>query len=171
MAHSAETRTRVRTAYVRQRLDLKTAAAAHGVGYGTARRWRAEAEEAGDDWDRARAAARMADGCLGDLTYEVLEQFALLFQATIEELRAPVAEGDEPRNPIATAEALAKLADAYTKTVKAAGKVDGKMAELSVALRTLELFTAYLRERRPELLGVFADVLEPFGARLSEEFS
>lgn len=169
MAHTPETKNKVRTLYVRQRLPLTDAAAAAGVSYHTARGWKKKAEQQGDDWDRARSASRLAEGGLGDLTHEVIEQFALLFQATIEQLRSEPVEG-ESRDPIQTAEALAKLADAYTKTVRAAGATDPKLARLSIALEVLELQGRFITERFPDDLERFTLILEQFGAYLSSEF-
>lgn len=163
--HPQETRAKLRRCYVYERLPLAAAAEQAGVTYGTARRWKKAAQDTGDDWDRARSAARMAEGGVGDLTHRVIEDFALLFESTIQSLKAR----DDP-NPIATAEALSRLADAYNKTMRAAGQADPKIAELSVALKVLEELTAYIRERWPQHLPVFAQILEPFGQRLSEVF-
>lgn len=165
MAHAAAVRDKVRGAYVYERLPLEEAAKRAGVSYNTARAWKAKAREAGDDWDRARGAARMAAGGLGDLTGRVIEDISLLYQSTVEKLKT-----DADLDPIEASEAIARLSDALTKTLKAAGAIDPKIAKLSIAMQTLEEFGRYLRERAPEALPHFAQHLEPFGQRLSEVF-
>ena len=164
MAHRAETRDAVRRYYVHERLPLRAAADKAGVSYHTARQWKQKARDCGDDWDKARVASRMVAGGLGDITPQVLEDFILLFQATVEQIK----DGDIPA--IQKAEAISRLSDAYTKTMKAAGGGDQKIAKLAVALQVLEELAKYIRDQYPEHLETFALILEPFGARVSEVF-
>ncbi len=161
MAHPPETRQAVRSAYIYDRLSLEAAAERAGVSYNTVRAWKKKAKEDGDDWDRARNAARLASGGLGDMTQQVLEDFAILFSATMDEIKHGEFSGLEK------AEALSRLSDAYTKTMKAAGAGDQKFAKLSVALEVLEHLIEYVRSDRPEAAPVLLDILEPFGERLS----
>ena len=164
MAHSKETVTAIRGAYVHERLDLKGAAAKQNVSYATARAWKKKALDSGDDWDKARAASRQASGGLGDMTAELLEDLALLFQATVEEVR----KDDSP--PLKKAEALSRMADAYTKTMKAAGAGDSKMNRLTIALETLKVLAQFIAERFPEQLEPFVVILEQFDSRAAEVF-
>jgi len=164
MAHPKETKIAVRRSYVFDRLGLEAAAENHGVSYHTARAWKKKSAQNGDDWDSARTASRMASGNLGDITNEVLEEFALLFQSTIEDLKT------EGIDPLKKAEAISRLSDAYTKTMKAAGGGNAKLAELSIAYKMLDELSKFIREEYPEQLGTFALILEPFGAKISELF-
>jgi hypothetical protein len=164
MAHKPETRTAVRRSYVYERLPLETAAAKHSVPYSTTRIWKRKDKAKGDDWDKARAASRMASGGLGDITAELLEDFALLFQSTIAEIK----EGDY--DGLKKAEALSRLSDAYTKTMKAAAGGDPKIAKLAIALEVLEELAAFIKAHYPAQLETFAVILEPFGKRVSEVF-
>lgn len=165
MAHSLETRQSVRRSYVVERLPLEHAAEKNGVSYHTSRAWKKAAKESGDDWDKARAAARMAAGSLGDITAQVLEDFALLFQTTLDEIKGY--DGD----PFRKAEAISRLSDAYAKTMKAAGAGNVQLAELAIALKVLEELAKFLRENYPEQLETFTEILGPFGQRLSEVFA
>ena len=165
MAHRQAKRIAVRRGYVQQRLPLSEAARQAGVAAGTARTWKRKARLEGDDWDRARAAARMAEGGLGTITERVLNDFSILFTSTMASLR------DHDGDPIETARALATLSDAYAKTVKAAGGVDPRLARLSIALETLERLGGYVREHRPDLALSLIEVLEPFGSELSAQWS
>jgi len=164
MAHSPETRAAVRRSYVYDRLPLETAAARHGVGYNSARRWKRSAQGSGDDWDRARAASRMASGGLGEVTNQVLEDFAHLFQSTMEEIKQGEHDG------IAKAEALSRLSDAYTKTMAAAAKGSPEIARLAVALDVIERFSKYVRDHYPEHAEALITVLEPFGEEIAEAY-
>lgn len=164
MAHAPETRNAVRGSYVYEHLPLEQAAEKHGVSYNTARTWKKRANLKGDNWDKARAAKRMADGGLGDITAQLLENFALLFTATVDEIT------DGEYDGLKKAEALSRLSDAYTKTMKAAGGGDARIAKLSVALEVLDLLAMFIRENYPGDLERFASILEPFGAKVSEAF-
>ena len=164
MAHPASTREAVRRAYVTDRAPLAEAARRGAVSVATARAWKRTARDAGDDWDRAREARRLAEGGLGSVTERVLSDFSVLFTSTMDSLRTAGGE------PVEVARAIAMLADAYAKTVKAAGGVDPRLARLSIALETLERLGHYLREHRPEAVPVLLGVLEPFGATLSAEW-
>jgi hypothetical protein len=162
MAYRPEQRQAVRRAYIYDRLTLTAAAERHGVPYQTVRRWKSESEAAGDCWEKARAASRMAAGGLGDITTQVLEDFSRLFQSTIQQLE----QGEV--DPVDKAESIARLADAYTKTMKAAGTAEPKVAKLAIAMQVIEEFAKFIRERNPDLLAPFTAVLEPFGVRIAE---
>lgn len=164
MAHKEELVIAVRGSYVYERLNLTAAASEHDVNYQTARRWKAKAKTNGDDWDKARAAARVASGGLGDITQQLIEDFGFLFQKTIEEVKKSDAD------PIKKAEAMSRLADAYTKTMKAASSGSPKINELAVALRTIKEFSKFVREKSPEDIERFALLLDPFGQRIGEVF-
>jgi len=164
MAHAPEVRAAVRRSYVAERLPLEAAADKHKVSYHTARNWKNRARQDGDDWDRARAASRMAAGGLGDLTTQVLEDFALLFQSTMEQIK----EGEFAA--LDKAEALSRLSDAYTKTVKAAGGSDGRIAKLAIALEVLEKLVVYVQQHYPQHAHHLLEVLEPFGGELNQVY-
>jgi hypothetical protein len=160
--HPPERRDAVRAAYVHQRQPLEAAAKIGGVAYQTARQWKRAAKAQGADWDRARGAARMASGGLGDLTAQVLEDFAILFSTTMEQLKSPGVD------PLDRAEAMSRLSDSYVKVVKAAGNASPPLAELSVAMRVLSELSTYIRDNHPGDLPRFAAILEPFGQRLAQ---
>lgn len=164
MAYPQETRDKLRAAYVYDRLPLQAAAQRVGVQYATAKRWKTDAEELGDHWDRARNAARMAAGGLGDLTSRVIEDFVLLFESTIDDLK----KLEEP-NPMLVADAIARLADSYVKVMKAAGGGDRKLSELATAMKVLQSLTEFIRKHHPTDLLKFIEILEPFGQTLSTE--
>lgn len=164
MAHAESTRLAVRGGYVQRRLTLSEAARQARVSAATARTWKRQAKLAGDNWDTARQAARLAEGGLGGITERVLADFSALFAGTMDHLNR------HPTNPIETAQAMATLSDAYAKTVKAAGCADPKLARYAIALDALKLFAEFARQRNPKLLPDLAALLEPFGAHLAREW-
>ncbi|MGB1238761.1 MAG: DUF1804 family protein [Pseudomonadales bacterium] len=164
MAYSEETKRNVRAAYIYNSHSLKAAAAANEVPYETARSWKRKAEGSGDDWDNARAAARISQGGIKALTTEIIEEFALLFQATIEQVK------NADVKPLEKAEAISRLSDAYSKTVKAAGASNPELSRLSVAMDVLRLLAEFIKSEHPKHLDAFLDILEPFGEVVSREF-
>lgn len=164
MAHAETTRLAVRGGYVHRGLTLSEAARQAGVSDATARTWKRQAKLAGDHWDTARQAARLAEGGLGTITERVLAEFSKLFEHTIDDLRR------SPASPLDVAKAMATLSDAYQKTVKAAGCVDPKLAELGIALDAIKKFSEFVKKHDPEILPRIAAQLEPFGAHLAQEW-
>lgn len=163
MAHSQETRAAVRSAYVHQFQSLPQAAEQTAVPYDTARTWKRKAKADGDDWDKARDAARLAEGGLGDLTKLVLADFTAQFRTTMDNLRA------EPGDPLEAAQALTRMADSYVKMVGAAAKAEPAITRQGIALEVLRLLAEFIRQHRPDLMAGFAEILEPFGAHLQKE--
>jgi hypothetical protein len=166
MAHPPETRAAVRAAYIYQRLPLPECAAQAKVSEGVVRSWKRAAYAGGDDWDAARAAAALSrEGQLAVAT-AVLEDFVVLFRSATGRLK----DGGG-LDPIEGAKTLAMLADSYSKMMSAAGKVSTPINRLSVALETLRELAKYISVERPDSLAVFAELLEGFGARLTETLS
>lgn len=143
-------------------MSLQQAAEFNDVNYQTARTWKKKSLEDGDDWDKARAASRMAGGAIGDMTAEVLEDFAVLFQSTISEVK------DGEYTALQKAEVISRLSDAYTKTMKAAGGANPRIAKLAVAMQVIEEFAGYIRKNSPQDLQRFVALLEPFGQHISK---
>lgn len=165
MAHPAAKRTELRRAYVVDRQPMRAAAQAVGVGYETARSWKREAAERGDDWDRARQAQEIGEAGVGELTRVVLEEFVPLFRSTITAIRS------DKLDAIDKAEAICRLSDAYAKTVKASGAVDPSIAKLAWSMDVLKLFAQFTAEHYPQHNNALLELLEPFGEHLAEAYS
>lgn len=165
MAHSQKTKRKVRSEYVKG-MPLKAAAALHNVPYGTARTWKEAAKRDGDDWDVARAALRLSDSGVKELTSEIIEDFVHLFKSTIIAVKE-----DEALSPLQKADILAKLSDSYQKTIKAAGSSNPSLSKLAIAMDVLKKQLDFIRDKFPEYTTAFMDILEPFGEYLSHEFS
>lgn len=165
MAHGPEMRGALRAAYIYDMQSMEAAATRLKIAFATAARWKRDAKVAGDDWDKARAAARLAGQGADNVTREVLEDFVILFQSTIAQLK------NDPAVPaLDKAEALSRLSDAYYKTMRATAANNPKLNKLAVAMEVLQLQIKFIREEHPQLIESLLDVLEGFGVRITEVF-
>lgn len=165
MAYSDETKRELRGCYVHKGMSLKAAADLCNVPYETTRSWKRKAAAEGDDWDTARAAARMSQSGVKALTAEIIEEFCLLFQSTITEIKEA-----KKISPLQKAESISRLSDAYTKTVKAAGSSNPELSKLAVAMDVLERQAEFIRTEYPDHMDFFLEILAPFGEVIGREF-
>ena len=167
MAKGPEAKAAVRAAYVHRKLPI--AQCVKGlrpkVAPDTARRWKAEARAAGDDWDRARAASHLAGQGAEAVTQAVLEDFVTLFQSTLTQLKT-----DEKIAALDKAEAISRMSDAYHKTMAAVTRGNGKLSKLAVAMETVEKLASFVQTRFPRHATAFLEILEPFGEELSKVY-
>lgn len=163
MAHKQEIRDGARSAYVYEALTLDVIAQRVGVSVGTISRWKRDAILCGDDWDRARAAVRLSGKGSEAVTQAVLEDFVLLFQSTLTDLKA-----DRDIQPLAKAEVISRLSDAYNKTMSAIAKSNPRLNKLAVAMEVLQHQAKFIREDYPHLVEGFLEMLEAFGRTLSK---
>ncbi len=165
MAHTPERRARLRTLFIHEGLGLEAAAERLGLSPRTATRWRKEAFAEGDDWERARAASHLAGEGAEAVTRAVLEEFLTLFQTTMQD-----GKGADLK-PLEKAEAMSRLADAYTKTVRAIQKSAPELSRLAVAGEVLQLLARFIQQRFPQHASALVEVLEPFGEELSRSYA
>ncbi len=165
MAHPPEIRQRLRQAYVYDRLSLEMAAERVGVGLATARRWKTAAETEGDDWERARSAASLSTAGAGAIAQIVLQDFMALHQSvTAEVMDLP------PANALAKAEAMSRLADAFTKTMNAVAKAAPDLHRFAVATELLQELAVFVADRYPQHAAAVAEVLEPFALTVAKRY-
>lgn len=165
MAYSPQTINQARSAYVYEALKLEVIAGRFNVPRSTVTRWKKAALENGDDWDRARAAARLSGQGAEAVITAVLEDFMLMFQSTLDDVKKA---GDI--KPLERAEIISRLSDAFTKTINAAAKGSPKLNKLSVAMEVLQLLVKHIQNERPDLVEQFSGVLGGFGEKLAGEF-
>ena len=165
MAYDPSTRHKVRAKYV-QGQPLASAATAHKVPYNTARNWKRQASDAGDDWDVARNAKRLTQGSVADMTGQILADLAEQFEATIKAMREA-----KDLKPQAKADMLLKLSDGYVKTMAAAGRGNPKLNRLAVAMDVLKELAGFIATDHPKLRSAFLEVAENFGPTLAAKFS
>lgn len=163
MAHSQETRDKVRQLYI-EGMPLNGAAVTCGVSYDTARDWKTRAQAKGDDWDTARAAYRISEQGIDDLNQQLVEDFARQVITTTREL-------EEAKIPAADkATMLAQLADAYAKFSKSFARLNPQFSGLSVSLDTLKTLAEYLKKHDAPALRVLQPHLEEVGAILGKRY-
>lgn len=172
MAHPQETRDKLRRIYVFDGLSLEQAASQTGISYGTARRWKADAECAGDDWDKLRAARIISGGGLEETARGMLTGMVVQFQATMDLLIDTSNEKDGNKiSPAERVKLLASLADAFNKAIASSRKILPETNQLAVAMQVLELLSDFIKENHPQYLEYFIDILEPFGRVIQVKFS
>lgn len=165
MAHPAETRDKLRRAYVFDRLSLEVAALKCGVSYGTASRWKSSALDKGDDWDKAQSAQLLAGGSIEDIGRQMLAGLVTQYQSSMDELTR-----NAEINPATKVQLLASLADAFNKTVAASKRILPETSELATAMEVVQLLAGFVRQRYPQHAGAFAELLEPFGDELAKTY-
>lgn len=162
MAHEPDTKRQARSLYIEQRQSLPVIEIATGVPVATLRRWKSEASKRGDDWDALRSASTIAGEGLESLVSEVIQDFVIVHQAAIEQLKT-----DTALPPVAKAKILASLADAFQKTVGSAGRISPKISELGVAMDVLRRLADYTARHHPASAPALLQVIEPFGDELA----
>ena len=160
MAHPPEKRQALRGLYVHKGLGLDAAARSLVVSGRTATRWKQEAADAGDDWDKARAANLLAGEGAEAVSRAVLESFLTLFQTTMESIQ------NAELKPLEKAEAMSRLADAYTKTTKAIQRSAPELNRLAVSSEVLQHFAKFVKAKFPQHASALLEILEPFGEHL-----
>lgn len=163
MAHSQETRDKVRQLYI-EGMPLNGAAVTCGVSYDTARDWKKVCKAKGDDWDTVRAAYRISDQGMDDLNKQLVEDFARQVITTTRELE----EAKMPAND--KAKILAQLSDAYAKFSKAFGRINPQFSGLSVSLDTLKTLAEHLKKNDPAALRMLQPHIEEVGAILGKRY-
>jgi hypothetical protein len=166
MAHTPEKRAIVRAAYIHEQLPIEMAAEKAGVAERTAQRWKADALAEGEDWDKTRAVKHLAGQGFDNVLQSILADYLTVHQAVMK----LIMEKQGEMNPLALADALASMADAFTKTMAGIGKASPKHMRLAVANEVLRLFGDFVRERHPKAAPVFIEVLPPFAEALARHF-
>ncbi len=166
MAHySKEVKDEVRKGYIYDKQPLAKVAKSVNVPYGTVSRWKKQAKEMGDDWDKVKSAHTMSGGSIEELGRQLLTEFTLQYQSTFEQL------SNDPTVPAgAKAQLLASLADSFVKTVNANKKMMPETSELAVAMKVMNMLADFVAHTAPQHLELFAnDVIIPFGELLEKE--
>jgi len=161
MAYPPEVRKKLRACYCHDGLGLEQAAQKLEINPRTASRWKQDALDAGDDWDKARAASLLAGEGAEAVSRAVLEEFLKLFQSTIEDIKR-----NKELKPLDKAEGLSRLSDAYVKTMRCIQKSSPELSRLAVASEVLQLLAKFVREHCPQHAQAILEVLEPFGEEL-----
>ena len=163
MAHPQEKRALLRGLYVYQRMSMDAACAKADVARGTANRWKREAADAGDDWDTVRSAMALGDQNFSALSKQLLEDYLVQHQATMDLLREDTKMGPRER-----AETLASMSDSFNKTMASFKRLSPDLDRQAVQLDVLQRFVTFARGRFPLHLPALVEMLEPFGEELAK---
>lgn len=168
MAHPPEKRMQLRSAYIGG-LPLEAASDKAGVPYATARNWFREAREAGDDWDKFRAASLIvAGGGIEQAMGRIIAAGLMRCEALLEQIDN--ADPEKQMSPTDAIKAMATLGDTVSK-LKAAGKSMMPEADkLAVAMDVLKRLDGFIRENYPQHAGSFGELLSPFGQELARAY-
>lgn len=165
MAHSKEVREAVKRHYVHDRMPLEQAAKLRDVSPATVGRWKKEAAENGDDWDKQRAALLLAGDGIEAVARQMLADYLIQHQAMMEEISKST-----DINAGKKVEMLASLADSFNKTVAASKRVLPETNELATAMDVVQKLADFIRTHYPQHARIFAEVLEPFGDELAKTY-
>jgi len=94
---------------------------------------------------------------------EVIENFATMYRATLEDLKNKTDLPVEERVKM-----FASLADSFNKTVSAAGRIAPRISELGVAMDVVKRLGDFVARYHPDAAPALLEVLEPFGEHLAE---
>lgn len=166
MAYDIRRRNEVKKNYVHKKLAMTQAAKLAGVPINTARRWKDEAYEKGDDWEKLRAAFSLSDGSRDDLMKTIINDYVICHQSIMESLKS--SENDMTAKE--KVEALASLADGFSKTMKSAGQASPELSKLAVANDIIQLLGDFVQKRFPLHINAFIEILEPFGEEISRSY-
>ncbi len=125
----------LRAAYIGG-LGLEIAAAKVGVGAATARRWKADAKDGGDDWDKFQSASLMvAGGGLEQAMRRVAAAVIMRVEATLEQLQAA-----SDLDPLEAAKALGGMADSMAKAQASMRRLMPESDQLAVETGAVKAF-------------------------------
>ncbi|SMG61937.1 DUF1804 family protein [Cedecea sp. NFIX57] len=163
MAHPKVLRDAVRRDYIGQGIAPEVLGPMHGVSVATVVRWRRDARENGDDWDKLRAVRRLTSGVAEDIPRALVVEYLEHNQYAIERLRTARESPDGLKMPPEDyANLLVKLQDGFNKMMAASRRILPETDRLMVAAGVMEDFAAFLSEKHPALMAGFMDVLPAF---------
>jgi thioredoxin-like negative regulator of GroEL len=166
MAHPRETRLALRGAYL-VGLPIEQAATKADVPLATARRWKAEALAAGDDWDKfQRASLIVAGGGMDQSMGRVVAGVILRCEALMERIAA-----DAEIDPVEATRAVASLTDSLAKAHAAAKRLMPETDRYAVAMDVLKRLAEHSMARKPgAFTAELVELLEAFGAELGKTY-
>lgn len=127
----------------------------------TVQNWMARAREAGDPWDKARAAYMLGPGGPESITHMFVPLFFGLMNTTIQQVR------DKPdMDVMEKITALTKLTDASVKASNALGRLNPTLNRASMVTEYLKLTAEFVAQKFPQHREAFLEVLRPLAEHL-----
>ena len=168
MAHATEKRAQLRGLFVYQRMPMEAACKKLGVPRSTANRWKQEAADQGDDWDTARSAMALGDENFTNLSKQLLEDYLLQHQATMQMLRD---DKDKKLSARDRAEILASMSDSFNKTMNSFKRLAQDLNRQAIGLDVLQRLAQFAQAKHPKHVPALVALLEPFGEELAKAYS
>ena len=171
MAAGTDQKRQARSEFIYKRKTLAMIGLSVGVSANTVGRWKRAAKEIGDDWDTARAAHMIAGEGLDAVITTVVEEFMIMAQSAIYELKADAIKEKADQLPIdKRITMMTSLADAMTKMTVSAGKLAPKVSELGVAQDVILRLIEFVKEHYPHHAPILLQISEPFTEHLVEAY-
>lgn len=171
MATDSDKKRDARSQFIYKRKTLAMIALSVGVSANTVGRWKRAAKDVGDNWETARAAHMIAGEGLDAVITTVVEEFMIMAQSAIEELK--VDSKKDPDNQMSIKDKISmmtSLADAMTKMTTSAGKLAPKISELGVAQDVIKRMMEFVRDNYPDHAHVMLQISDPFAEHLVEAY-
>lgn len=168
MAHATEKRAQLRGLYVYQRLSMDAACKKTKVPRSTANRWKQDAAAEGDDWDTARSAMALGDENFTNLSKQLLEDYLLQHQATMNMLRE---DKDKKLSARERAEILASMSDSFNKTMNSFKRLAPDLNRQAIGLDVLQRLAQFAQAKYPKHVPALVALLEPFGEELAKAYA
>lgn len=165
MAYKATDKAAARARYIHDNLPLEQVATATGISLPTLTRWKKTAKDAGDDWDKLRAANLMAGEGVEVVQRQMLAEYVNQHKSLLDSVLTDAAMLSAEK-----IKAISSLADSFNKMISASRKVLPETDELAIALRTLGELGEYIRREFPQHALAFVEILEPFGDELAKKY-
>lgn len=161
----------VRKYYVFEQMPLTQVAAMKGMPpVATLYRWKREALEKGDDWDKVRNAHLVAGKGADNVASIGLTSLMILLKSTIDRVNATDEEGNPLLDPLDATKAIASLTDSLHKVTAASRRMLPEVSELVVAMNVIQDFGQFLQDKHKDLLPAFVDVLTDFGYEIQQKY-
>lgn len=171
MATDSDKKREARSEFIYKRKPLGMIGLKVGVSANTIGRWKRAAKKRGDDWETARAAHMIAGQGLDAVITTVVEEFMIMAQSAIEDLKADGLKKPDDRMSIKDRiSMMTSLADAMTKMTTSAGKLAPKISELGVAQDVIKRLMEFVRDDYPEHASIMLQISEPFVEHLVEAY-
>lgn len=155
MAHPKETKAAVRADYIGG-MPLDLAAVKNSVPVVTARRWKADAADKGDDWDKFQRASLLVSGGGFEAAMGRAAAAAVLrVEATLD-----VLSNTDDVNPMDVAKAMASLADSLTKVRAVARTLMPETDQLAIENAAVKAYVELLVKKHPSAAQEALDTLD-----------
>jgi len=165
MAYSAEDRQKVRNAFIYSSLSLELVALQAGIPVSTVSRWKREAADQRDNWDKQRAAVLLAGDGIEDLSRMIMLNAMTECQVTMELIRA-----DPNISPAERVDMLARLGDAFSKCMSASKRAMPETNELAVAMEVVKVLGELVSQHYPKHLPAYVEMLPALGDEVKKKY-